>query len=272
MNYLENNIKLIREMKGDNMENSFKHISGLKKTILDINKRANAIPESKRVYNLKTGNNLIRFDNLNSSKPIRVTEREKYLLQLLIISKCIRRIDYYEISPELRKRYADNNDFRAYIYEILDIENSRFDRLRAIKKDRPLNYSALCLMTDVKTGNEAFKRFTVNKGFYYFRPDSLEVIANYVWKYHTVTLTDLANFYLDHITIRPSVYGKIEVLTRDDQLTYIIDMLKALNELGWWKQYDLTIKKNANVRRNKLNVHGNTLVFIEEKRTIKKAV
>ena len=252
------------------MENSFKHIAGLKKILLDINKKANKLPESKRVYNPQTGNNIIRFDNINSSKPTRVTDKQKYLLQLLVLSNCIRRIDYYELTPQLRKKYADNNDFRAYIYEVLDIRYSKFDKLRNIKKDKPLNYPALCLMTDVKTSNEVFKRFTVNKGFYYFKPESLEVIVNYVWKYHTVTLTDLAEFYLDHITIKPSVYGKIETPTRDEQLTYIIDMLKALNELGWWKKYDLAIKKNANVRRHKLPVHGNTEVFTEEKRTNKK--
>jgi len=267
VNYLEQNIKLIREMKLDNMENSFKHITGLKKTLLSINKTANKLPESRQAYHTLTGNYLIRYDTINSSSPIKVSDREKYLLQLLILSNCIRRVSFYDLPLKAQRKYARANDYRAYIYEILDLRHARFDRLRNIKKDMPLNYSALCLTESIEVANQVFKRFTTYKGYYYFEPDSIELIANYVWKNHTATLHDVANLYLDNLLIEPKIYGKKLPLNSDEALAYIISMLKALSELGWWKKYDISIKRNGQLRRNKLpNVNGNTLVITEDKR------
>ena len=254
-------------MKLDNMENSFKHITGLKKTLLSINKTANKLPELRQAYHTLTGNYLIRYDTISSSSPIKVSDREKYLLQLLILSNCIRRVSFYDLPLKSQRKYARANDYRAYIYEILDLRHARFDRLRNIKKDMPLNYSALCLTESIEVANQVFRRFTTYKGYYYFSPDSLELIANYVWKNHTATLDDIANFYLDNLLIEPKIYGKKVSLNRDEAVAYIISMLKALSELGWWKKYDISIKRNGQLRRNKLpNVNGNTLVITEDKR------
>ncbi len=271
VNYLEQNIKLIREMKLDNMENSFKHIAGIKKTLLTINKSAIKIPESRQKYHTSTGNYLIRYDTINSTGTSKVSDREKYLLQLLILSNCIKRVSYYDLPLKIQQKYARANDFRAYIYEILPLRNARFDRLRKIKKDTPLNYSALCLIEGVGLANQVFKRFTTYKGYYYFSPDSLELIANYVWTKHTATLNDIANFYLDNMLIRPKIYGKNMPLSRDEEVTYIIGVLKALNNSGWWKKYDINIKRNGQLRRNKpQDVNGNTLVITEEKRKVQR--
>lgn len=273
MDYLEQNIMLIHDMELDNMENSFKHITGLKKTLLTINKSANKLPESRQTYRTSTGNYLIRYDTINSTTTSKVSDREKYLLQLLILSNCIRRVSFYDLPLKAQRKYARANDFRAYIYEILPLRNARFDRLRKIKKDRPLNYSALCLIEDVELANQVFKRFTTYKGYYYFSPDSLELIANYVWTKHTATLNGIANFYLDNMLIRPKIYGKNMPLNRDEEVAYIISVLKALNDSGWWKKYDINIKRNGQLRRNKLqDVNGNTLVITEEKRKIKKHI
>lgn len=269
VNYLEQNIKLIHDMELNNMENSFKHITGLKKTLLTINKSAIKIPESRQTYHTNTGNYLIRYDTINSTN--KVSDREKYLLQLLILSNCIRRVSFYDLPLKIQRKYARANDYRAYIYEILPLRIARFDRLRKIKKCTPLNYSDLCLIEGVELANQVFKRFTTYKGYYYFSPDSLELIANYVWTKHTATLNDIANFYLDNMLIRPKIYGKNMPLNRDEEVTYIISVLKALNDSGWWKKYDINIKRNGQLRRNKLqDVNGNTLVITEEKRKIKK--
>ena len=113
MNYLDRNIRLIRDMSGENMENSFKNISGLKKMLLEINKVAQSIPEQQQLYNPVTGRNIIRYDNIRTAQATRVSDREKYLLQLLVIVGAIRRVSIYELPEGLKQKYVQNNDFRA---------------------------------------------------------------------------------------------------------------------------------------------------------------
>lgn len=269
MNYLDRNIRLIRDMSGENMENSFKNISGLKKMLLEINKVAKGIPEQQQLYNPVTGRNIIRYDNIRTTQATRVSDREKYLLQLLVIVGAIRRVSIYELPEGLKQKYVQNNDFRAYLYEVMDMRNAKFYRLRALKKDKQLHYSVVRLIYGRYVADEAFKRFTPN-GYYYFDSESLEDIVNYIWASHTATIEEVAEWYLKYHRVDPELSGKLSEWTYDQELKYIIDMLRALDDVGYWKKYDIKIKQNSKVRRHKRqDLNGNKLVFTEEKTTQK---
>lgn len=255
------------------MENSFKHIKGLKKLLIDINKKALDTPKDEQKFHINTGNNLIRYDTFNTLNSEKISDREKYLLQLLIIANVIRRVNIIELPEIIRKQYAENNDFRVYMYQILNVENARFDRLRDVKKDKPLNYPALCIVTSPDVANQAFKIFTPSKDNYYFSKESMNIIVDYIYKVKTATLKDITEYYLENMTKPPKLYGKrSNDINYEYWIKYVYNMIKSLGDLGYWRQFDINMKQNSKVRRNKLNnVHGSTLVLTKEKRAIKKA-
>lgn len=260
--YLENNLIMIRDSKMDNMANSFWNVKGLKRLLKDLT--TFAIKNKPYRYPKHGGGVLVYIDR-------ETTDEEKHLLNLLALTNCIKKSSISDLTSDYGQMLHIKGKNKLPVFELLDLKYARFDRLRQIKANEPLNYSVVRLLFGKETANNVFTEFIMTSGQRYYDLYSLEGVVNYIWKTKTATLDDVAEFMVSHY--KPQcLFGKYKQCSKDKEIAYIKQMFKSLDDVKWWRHYDIKIKMNSKVRRNRLAVNGNTLVFTEEKTTQKNAV
>lgn len=261
-NYLKNNLIIIQDSKMDNMKNAFRYIKGLKRLLKDLT--TFAIKNKPYRYPKNGGGLLVYIDR-------EITDEEKYLIDLLALTDCIKNTSISDLTSDYRQMLHIKGKNKLPVFELLDLRGARFDRLRQIKANEPLNYSVVRLLFGKETANNVFTEFIMVNGQRYYDSATLEGVANYIWKTKTATLDDVAEFLMAHYEPK-CLFGKYKQWPKDKEIAYIKQMFKVLDDVKWWKKYDIKIKMNSKVRRNRLAVNGNTLVFTEEKTTQKNAV
>lgn len=274
---IDSNLAIISKPKGD-MKKHLSHIKYLKQLLIYFH-------DKQKLQ--------LRYDKLTDKMAFRVTMYDiklnafrslnthpddgtiKKLIRLLLLAGAISRVTYKELTLNCKSMYRryETSIFQAmnHIYIINDLENSHFERLKGLQ-DIDLSYTATAIVFDPFIAEEMFKQFTNKNEHWQVSHQIMNEIVEYVKSQKVITLKDVAQ-YQNSMFVTPFCNSKFwEDKTEKERCDFYINLYKNLEQLKWWRQYDIKIKSNSKVRYNKLDVHGNVLVMSYEKRTNKKAV
>lgn len=271
---IDSNLAIISKPKGD-MKKHLSHIKYLKQLLiyfhdkqklqLRCDKLTNRMAFRVTMYDMK----LNAFRSLNTQPD---DDTIKKLIRLLLLTGAISRVTYKELTTNCKSMYRkyETSIFQAMnqIYIINDLQDSHFERLTGIQ-DIDLSYTATAIVFNPDITEETFKQFTDKNEHWQVSQQVMNEVVEYMKSKKVVTLKDVAQ-YQNSIFITPFGNSNFwETKTEKERCDFYISLYKDLEQLKWWRQYDISIKPNSKVRYNKLDVHGNVLVMSYVKRKIK---
>jgi len=261
---IRSNKELIRNATGD-MKNHLKNVKYLKpllnylqdKQLQDLGYRYTDFGVAFRVTITDIKNNAFK---LSKTKPDDNTI--KHLLRLLILSECIQRVEYKELSHTQKLNY-NNKPLKVFqalnmIYKLNDLRNSKFERLKGMNKE--FNYTVLSAIFCRDLANQVFKEFTPRNDHFLIADESLLDVVDYIKENKIISL-DSVSAWQDKQFLEP--YDPIKNGTKmGDSKKFYVDTYKKLDDFNYWKKFNIKIFRNSKTRKRIKDLHGNALVFV----------
>ncbi|GDZ84478.1 hypothetical protein LCIT_17200 [Leuconostoc citreum] len=251
MRIIDENLSLIKDKK--DIDYYFRHDSKLKSVFLELQRI------DTHYYDL-SGNLIIYVNG-------KYAEKNRIWLKKLLLTECITRVSSSEISDYTKKRMINNYRYGIdyNIYTINRIDPVKFERLKLIKGEAINNYPVICLLLGKNLGAKVFKHFISTKCVErYYTKESLEVMSNLVWLKGSVPINILAKFFIEHNNYHSSPSVEFE-WSYEKEKAYIISTIKALDNIGYWRNYDLEIRYCRDIQPKMVDINPNQLLITNMK-------
>jgi len=188
-------------------------------------------------------------------------------IRLLIIAEVIRKVDFKELAlsnqaviANKKKDFSegkitDNIYACTPFYEVLDLNNSHFERLTKIKNKDISSYVIVQQMFGDQIADNCFNSTIrdYKNGLNTFGENSFTRIVDVIKKNQIVSIKDLSEYCTHNLLLRNGNHEKPAWWSRQ---------LRTFN----FNQKNITICRNSELSKEmQLHVHGNSLVFFYNK-------
>ena len=204
----------------------------------------------------------IKLNAFNGTKTKPSDETIKHLLRLLILSECIERVGFDELSDSWQKTYNNYSlvifQSMNMIYRINDLRDAKFERLKGLGEKR-FNYTILSLFFDEKIANKVFKEFTPHNEHYLITEQSMADVVDYVKEHKSVDLESVS-VWQNKQFIKP--YDPIRNdLKVGNNTNFYIETYKNLNNFKYWGKQKIKLLKNSEAKNKIKGLHGSKLIL-----------